>query len=263
MNDKWAKLGRVLRGLARMYGSVTPPRRYRGAGLDALIEAMLSQNTSGANATRGYRMLRRRFSSWNKVMLAPTHEVQREIAICGLARMRARRLQTLLTTIKQTRGALSIDFLATEPTSAAFEYLMGFHGIGPKPAAFTLLLAFGHPLLPVDNGIRRVVRRLRLVRAKARDLEAERVLSPLIPTGRHYETHILLFQHAKKRCRPKNPKCEECALLKICPYGQRVAKHLRQDREADLAQFRRGAKRAARFISAGLIKTGNGETELE
>src|SRR5258707_632781 len=129
MRKRSAQSRQVLRGLARMYGDVVPPRPYRGAGLDALVEAMLSQNTSGANA---------------------------------------------------------------------------------------------------------------------RDLEAERVLAQLIPTDRHYETHILLFQHAKKRCRPKNPKCEECALLKICPYGQRVVKHLREDREADLAQFRRGAKRAAR-----------------
>src|SRR5438067_1106310 len=107
-------LRQVLRGLERMYGKVMAPRGGRGAGLDTLIEAMLAQNTSMANATRGYRMLRRRFSSWTKVMKAPVGDVQREIAICGLARMRARRLQDLLRTIKQQRGGLSIDFLGGE-----------------------------------------------------------------------------------------------------------------------------------------------------
>ena len=96
-----AMLRQVLRWLVRMYGPMTPPRLRRGGGLDNLVEAMLSQNTNGINATRGYRMLRRRFDSWTKVMNAPVHEVQREIAICGLARMRARRLQAAQTNSDQ------------------------------------------------------------------------------------------------------------------------------------------------------------------
>src|SRR3954452_5696530 len=223
--DTRLKLRRALRGLVRMYGPVAPLKPRRGAGLDTLVEAMLAQNTNMANATRGYRMLRRRFDSWTKVMNAPIGDVQREIAICGLARMRARRLQDLLRTIKEQRRGLSLDFLAGEPASAAFDYLMSFYGIGPKTAAFTLLFAFNHPLLPVDNGVLRVLRRLRLARPRARDLEAERTLSPFIAKGAHHPTHVLLFRHAKERCRPKNPKCDECDLLKICPHGPRVLRH--------------------------------------
>jgi endonuclease-3 len=248
------RLAALLRRLMKMYGPVTAPRTYRGAGLDNLVQAMLSQNTNGINAIRGYRMLRRRFDSWTKVMNAPVHEVQREIAICGLARMRARRLQALLRRIKQQRGALSIDFLANQPTEAAFQYLMGFYGIGPRTAAFTLLFAFAHPVLPVDNGVLRVLRRLRLVRPRARDLEAERKLSPLIARGRHYATHVLLFRHAKERCRPRNPKCDDCALLPTCPHGQRVMRHRPPDTRVELPEIRRRAARLAKYISAGLCK---------
>jgi endonuclease-3 len=251
---KGRRLGDVLRRLVRMYGAVATPRMRRGGGLDTLVEAMLSQNTNGINATRGYRMLRRRFDSWTKVMEAPVHEVQREIAICGLARMRARRFQALLRRIKEQRGGLSIDFLAGEPTEAAFEYLMGFYGIGPKTAAFTLLFAFAHPVLPVDNGVLRVLRRLRLVRSKARDVEAERTLSPLIARGRHYATHVLLFRHAKERCRPRNPRCDECALVAICPHGQRVMHHRPPDKRVELPEIRRRAAGLAKYISAGIAK---------
>ncbi len=230
--EKKLRVRRVLVLLERMYGKRAWKRR--GSGLDVLVEAMLAQNTNMANARRGYAMLRRRFSSWTQVMTAPVADVQREITICGLARMRARRLQDLLRTIKQRHGRLSLEFLADEPAGAAFDYLMGFHGIGPKTAAFTLLFAFDAAVLPVDNGILRVVRRLRLVRPKARDLEAERVLSPLIANGRHYAMHTLMFRHAKERCRPRNPKCHECALLELCPWGQRVVKHRPPDRSADV-----------------------------
>jgi endonuclease-3 len=252
--EKTLKLRRVLRGLRRMYGTIAPLRLKRGAGLDTLIEAMLSQNTNMINARRGYRMLRRRFKTWAEVLAAPVGDVQREIAICGLARMRARRLQALLRTIQTQRGRLSIDFLARESPEAAFEYLMSFHGIGPKTAAFTLLFGFGHAVLPVDNGVLRVVRRLRLVRPKARDLEAERVLSPLIANGAHHPTHVLLFRHARERCRPRNPKCGECTLLKLCPHGQRIVKHRPPDRRVEPPPRPARPLRLAGFVSAGLIR---------
>jgi endonuclease-3 len=251
--QKTLKLRAVLKGLVRMYGDVPERRIKRGAGLDTLVEAMLSQNTNMVNARRGYRMLRRRFKTWAEVLAAPVGDVQREIAICGLARMRARRLQDLLRTILERRGRLSIDFLARETAEDAFEYLMGFYGIGPKTAAFTLLFGFGHAVLPVDNGVLRVVRRLRLVRAKARDLEAERVLSPLIPKGRHHAMHVLLFRHAKERCRPRNPKCGECALVKVCPYGARRVRHAVNEVEEPV---NRRLVHVARFVSAGVGKFG-------
>jgi endonuclease-3 len=240
-----------------MYGAAPGRRVARGAGLDTLVEAMLAQNTNMVNAARGYRMLRRKFATWQEVLAAPVGEVQREIAICGLARMRARRLQDLLRKILEERGRLSIDFLARETPEAAFEYLMGFYGIGPKTAAFTLLFGFGHPVLPVDNGVLRVVRRLRLVRAKARDLEAERVLSPLIARGNHYATHVLLFRHAKERCRVRNPKCGECRLVAVCPYGQRRVKH--RPVEVEVRVGKGGGRRLAGFVSAGVGKVGTEE----
>src|SRR5688572_19982162 len=137
------KLRRVLRGLERMYGPAPRPRLRRGAGLDTLVEAMLAQSTNMINAERGYRMLRRRFPSWTRVMDATVNDVQREIAVCGLARMRARRLQNLLRIIKARHRKLSLDFLGERPVKDALDYLMGFYGIGPKTAAFTLLFGFG------------------------------------------------------------------------------------------------------------------------
>jgi endonuclease-3 len=256
--QKQRKLRQVLRGLRKMYGNAVPPRTGKGAGLDMLVEAMLSQNTNVRNAERGYRMLRRRFDSWTKVMNAPLADVQREIAICGLARMRARRLQDLLRRIKSERGALNIDHLANEPMDAAFEYLMSFHGIGPKSAAFTLLFAFHRPIVPVDNGVLRVLRRLRLVRPEARDLECERTISPLVSKGAHYAIHVLLFRHAKERCRPKNPQCDDCDLLLLCPHGQRVIRH-RPPQALELPPTRPEPRRLALYVSAGISRRAEDE----
>lgn len=243
----------ILRRLGKMYGPVKPLRR--GKPLDVLVEAMLAQNTSMPNATLGYRRLRRAFSSWTKVMNAEVGQVQRAIAVCGLARMRARRLQQLLAKLKADRGALDLGFLAKLDVAGAREYLTSFHGIGPKSAAFTQLFALDHPVVPVDNGILRVVRRLRLVRPKAREREVEDALSALTPVGTHYAAHVLLFRHAKTRCRPKNPKCDECLLLEFCPYGRRRVRHLPPVEKPPRPL------RPARFISAGLKKHGDQDLE--
>jgi endonuclease-3 len=250
--QKRAKLRQMLRGLVKMYGP--RPSHFRGKPLDVLVEAMLAQNTNMANATRGYRILRRELPTWTKVMNAPVETVQRAIAICGLARMRARRLQDMLRRIKEEQGKLDIEFLRAADVPASYEWLTAFHGIGPKTAAFTLLFGFGQPILPVDNGVLRVVRRLRLVRPTARDRETEQTLSPLIRKGDHYATHVLLFRHAKERCRPKNPKCTECRLLTMCPYGQRRVKH-RSPTKIDIkASLQPRPRVLARFVSDGLVR---------
>jgi endonuclease-3 len=258
VDNRRRKILCVLRGLVRMYGD----RNWApaGPGLDTLVEAMLSQNTNWANAERGYKQLRRSFRTWNQVLAAPVQDVQRCITICGLARMRARRLQTLLSRIREERGKLSIDFLRDHDPRSGFDWLTRFHGIGPKTAAVTLLFAFDQPVLPVDNGILRVLRRVRLIRPKARDAEAERVLSPAIPRGRHYAMHVLLFTHAKQRCRPKNPKCDECKLLELCPFGKRRIRSM-PTRHEPFVRIKRRPERAARFISAGIPKLANGQDD--
>ena len=227
-----------------------------GSGLDVLVEAMLAQNTNMANATRGYERLRRQFRSWSKVLAAPVADVQRPIAICGLARMRARRLQDLLAKIREERRKLDIDFLSDEPVEAGYAWLTRFYGIGPKTAAFTLLFAFNHAVLPVDNGVLRVLRRTALVRPRARDAEAQRVVSALLPRGRHYPMHVLLFTHAKQRCRPRNPKCDECKLIELCPHGKRRIRHRPPEKDVKLLQSLRRMKPVilSRFVSDGLRK---------
>ncbi len=243
----------VLRRLRLMYGPVA--WSPRGSGLDVLVEAMLSQNTNMANSRRGYRQLRRAFPTWPKVLAAPVEAVQRQIAICGLARQRARRLQVLLAKIKADhpggRRKLDLDWLATVDPADATAYLRSFHGVGPKTAAFTLLFGFNRPVLPVDNGILRVARRLRLVRPGTAADAAEAVLAPLVPRGGHYAAHVLLFRHAKVRCRPKNPACDECKLLAVCPHGRRRVTHRPPEPGVEVLLPPRVL---ARTVSAGLVR---------
>jgi endonuclease-3 len=246
---KRKKIARILKRLEISYGK----RVWRSSGpcLDELVYAMLSQNTNMTNAESGYRQLRRRFRTWTEVLNADVSDLQRQIAVCGLARMRARRLQNLLRTIKQDRGRLDLQFLAGEPAPRAYEYLTSFFGIGPKTAAYTLLFSLGVPVFPVDNGIMRMSKRLQLVRPNAREREVEQTVERLARPKQLYPLHVLMFAHAKKMCRPKNPKCDECRLLELCPHGQRRVRHMPT---VDPLPRRVGPIILSRFASDGLPK---------
>jgi endonuclease-3 len=254
---KRAKVLGILRRLERTHGR----RTWRSSGpcLDELVYAMLSQNTNLANADSGYRQIRRRFPNWTAVMNAELSDVQRQIAVCGLARMRARRLQAILRTIKQQRGKLDLQFLADMEPADAYAYLTGFHGIGPKTAAYTLLFSLGVPMFPVENGILRMTKRLRLVRQKARDEETSRTLESLSRPGHRYALHVLMFAHAKQMCRPRNPKCGECALVDRCPHGQRRLRHAPP--APDEPAPRRRPVILSRFASDGVPKVNPADEE--
>jgi endonuclease III len=217
-----ATMRRILPLLRRAYGP-RPPECW-GDGVSVLVDTILSQNTSAANSDAGYRQLRRRFRSWNQVADAPVEEVERHIRVSGLSNQKAPRIQAILRRIRDERGRIDLQFLRDLPDDKAYAYLRAFPGVGPKTACCTLLFAFNKALFPVDTHIHRIARRLGLVGPRATADQAHDLLTPRIAPQDRYETHVLLIEHGRKTCRAINPRCSECALLKLCPYGRQRTK---------------------------------------
>jgi endonuclease-3 len=211
-------MSRILLRLRRAYGP--RPVKCWGDGVRVLVDTILSQNTSAANSDAGYRQLRRRFRSWNQVADAPVDEVERCIRVSGLSNLKAPRIQAILRRIRAERGKIDLQFLADLPDATAYAYLRAFPGVGPKTASCTLLFAFNKALFPVDTHIHRIARRLGLVPPNATAEQTHDLLTPRIPPADRYEMHVLLIEHGRKTCRAINPRCDECALLEMCPFGQ-------------------------------------------
>jgi endonuclease-3 len=151
---------------------------------------------------------------------APVDEVERHIRVSGLSRQKAPRIQAILRQIKSDRGKIDLQFLKETDEQAAYEYLTKFKGVGPKTANCVMLFAFGHPVFPVDTHIHRIARRLKLIGPRATAEQAHDLLKPMIPPRDRYEMHVLLIEHGRKTCRAINPRCGECVLLEMCPYGR-------------------------------------------
>lgn len=212
-----------LRALAGAYGAKrAPARRSRPPALDELILTVLSQNTNDRNRDRAYRSLRQRFPGWEDVLAAPTPAIVAAIRVGGLAEQKARRIQALLTRVKETDGSLSLERLCAMPQEEARNYLLSFKGVGDKTAACVLLFSCGRPVFPVDTHILRVSQRLGLIPEKASAKQAHELLDARVPDDRKYEFHLNLIAHGRAVCHARKPECTVCCLKSKCRYFQRM-----------------------------------------
>jgi endonuclease-3 len=216
------RLHAILERLEQAYGS--PRWSPNHDPLGELVATILSQNTSDVNSDRAYAALRAAYPTWDEVLQALPDEVASVIRSGGLARLKSRRIQEILHTVKRCHGHLSLDFLMDMPLPAARAFLAEFPGVGPKTIACVLLFACGHPAFPVDTHIYRVTTRLGLLPAGGTAERAHVVLEPLIPPAQVYHAHVNLIRHGRTVCKARLPDCQQCCLRTWCPYPQHSTK---------------------------------------
>jgi endonuclease III len=200
--------------------------------VDELILTVLSQNTNDRNRDVAYQRLRKRFASWDEVRDAAVDEVEEAIRPGGLAPTKAVRIQEILRAL----GDDDLSELADEPLEDARRRLTDLPGVGRKTAACVLMFSFGRPDIPVDTHVFRVGGRLGLFRPGGSLEEAHDELLRVVDAEDAYEVHVSLIRHGRRTCTARNPRCLDCPLLSICPYGRA--------RRAELRAVR-GRRRAA------------------
>ncbi len=99
---------------------------------------------------------------------------------------------------------------------------MALPGVGRKTAACVMIFSFDRPEIPVDTHVFRVGTRLGLFRPGASFEQAHDEILRLVDPEDAYEFHINLIRHGRRVCRPR-PRCDECALLRMCPHGREVS----------------------------------------
>jgi endonuclease-3 len=208
------RLRTILARLRDAYGRPVP--RAHGAPIDELILTVLSQNTNDRNRDVAYGRLRERFASWAAVRDAPVAEVEEAIRPGGLAPTKAVRIREILRAL----GDDDLAWLRTAPLPEARDYLCELPGVGRKTAACVLLFSYGRPDVPVDTHVYRVGARLGLFRPGGSLDEAHDEMLRLADPDGAYESHVALIRHGRRTCTARAPRCRECPLLSLCPYGK-------------------------------------------
>jgi endonuclease III len=205
--------------LVEQYGQ----RKWRrhGDAVELLVRTIISENTDQASCDAAYANLRHRYLTWEEVVDASEIQTMRIIHVCGRARQKTKCICGALGAIRAERKRIDLKFLGAMPVEEALDYLLQFDGVDHKTANCVLLLGLGMPAFPVDTHVLRIAKRLGLLKRKATAEQGHEILAPLIPPARRYAMHVLLIEHGRKVCRDANPRCEDCRLLEICPFGQR------------------------------------------
>ena len=208
------RLRTILARLREAYGRPVP-REHR-APIDELILTVLSQNTNDRNRDVAYQRLRERFETWADVRDAAVADVEEAIRPGGLAPTKAVRIHEILRAI----GDDDLSWLESAPLDEARAYLVSLPGVGRKTAACVLLFSYGRPDVPVDTHVYRVGSRLGLWRSGASFREAHDEMLRLADADDAYEAHVALIRHGRRTCTARAPRCRECPLLDLCPYGR-------------------------------------------
>jgi endonuclease-3 len=211
------RLRAILVRLREHYGR--PSTRIHGAPVDELVLTVLSQNTNDRNRDVAYERLRERFPAWDAVRDAPLVEVEEAIRPGGLAVTKAPRIQRILEAISAS-GSIDLSWLADAPLAEAREYLCSLPGVGRKTAACVLLFSYGRHDVPVDTHVHRVGTRLGLFRPGAPLEECHDEMLRLSAREDPLEAHVALIRHGRRTCAAAKPRCGECPLLRMCPYGR-------------------------------------------
>ncbi|MCA9562747.1 MAG: hypothetical protein KC561_04615 [Myxococcales bacterium] len=186
--------------------------------LSVLVRAVIGQATSKPNANTAFQQLLATFDGdWNVARKAAVENVVEAISIAGLAEQRAPRILAILDRCYQTFAEVHLEPLRSYPTSRAYDFLESLPGVGPKTAAFVLMLTTGADLLPVNGGIHRLAKRLGLVPPNTSAVRTQNVLSSAVPVGEGYSAHMALVVHARRICTSRNPDCIQCCLADLCP----------------------------------------------
>jgi endonuclease III len=195
--------------------------------LSELVSSLLSHRTKNADSSRAFRALRARFPTWVEVRDAPVEEVQGAVSAATWPEQKAPRIQQILRLIGERReGEFSLDFLAQFPVREARDWLEALPGVGPKTSAAVLLFSsLRMPALPVDSHHHRVAQRLALIPPKVDVGPAHRLLEAQLPADwdaqRVYDNHEVLMFHGQRCCFWRDPDCQRCVVLDLCPFGQR------------------------------------------
>ncbi len=143
---------------------------------------------------------------------------------------RCRNLRDAASVMQRDHGGLVPDNL---------DDLLALPGVGPYTARAILAFAFDHDVAVVDTNVARVLSRVAGEPMKL--ASTQQLADDLVPRGRAWEWNQIMMDFGATVCTARSPKCEQCALVKLCAWAGDVT-------QADPATTTQGTSRPqARF----------------
>ncbi|MFM8551083.1 MAG: endonuclease III [Nitrospiraceae bacterium] len=182
--------------------------------LELLIATILSAQCTDQRVNQVTPRLFARYRLAEDYAQADPAELESLIRPTGFFKSKARHIIACAKT-------LTARFNGVVPTS--MEELTSLSGVGRKTANVILGACFGRPAVVVDTHVKRVANRLRL--ASSGDPEKiETALQHLMPPSLWTEGSQRLLLHGRYVCLARTPRCEHCAIYRLCDWTGKTAR---------------------------------------
>ena len=211
-----ADVARIIEMMTEQYGPFTHEARLPPT--DEMVFTILSQHTSDINSSRAYRSLMETCSTLEAVASADVADMEKAIALGGLAKVKAPRMKAVLNKMLELNNdELDISFLREMPLNDAKAWLRQLPGIGPKSAGIVLSFSLGMPAMAIDTHIYRVSQRLGVIGPKVTEDKAHEILEEKVEPEEGFNFHVSYINHGRQVCKALRPLCPECVVGALCP----------------------------------------------
>ena len=205
------------------YFGIPPKANQLPDPLDTIIGTILSQNTNDKNSYQAYRNLKDNFGNWNELAeLTPT-KIEKYIKVAGLGKQKSKAIYELLQSLKKKEKSVSLDHIKIKNNAEILEELTSYNGVGVKTASCVLLFSLGRNVCPVDTHVHRTLNRIGLVETNTPEKTSYKILNN-IPGKTAHSFHTNLIRLGREICKPTNPNCSICPLLKLCKFDHKSLK---------------------------------------
>ena len=99
--------------------------------------------------------------------------------------------------------------------------LTSYIGVGVKTASCVLLFSLNRNICPVDTHVHRTLNRIGLVKTNIPEKTFYALLNK-IPEGTAHSFHTNLIRLGREICKPANPICSVCPLLKFVSLTTKI-----------------------------------------
>ena len=165
--------------------------------LDSLVGTILSQNTTDATSAVAFANLKRSFPTWEEVRVSDPAPVEAAVKCGGLAEIKVRRIQVILNTLYEERGAACMEYLRDMDDEAVKKELSRFKGVGPKTVSCVMMFCLKRPDFPVDTHVWKIALTLGWIPKSASRDTAYEHLNRRVPDACKFDLHVLLVEHGK------------------------------------------------------------------
>jgi endonuclease-3 len=211
-DDIKARARKIVAKLKKEYPDAGCSLRYKTAH-QLLVATILSAQTSDEQVNKITPALFKKYKSIEAFAGADISELEGDIKAIGLYRNKAK-------SIKQSAVQILHEFGGKVPDN--MDDLVTLSGVGRKTAGVVLGEWFNTAEgIVVDTHVKRLSRRLGLTKQTDPN-KIERDLMEIIPKRDWIILTHLLIDHGRAVCTARSPRCDACAVNRLCPSAFKV-----------------------------------------